>query len=301
MDKSQLIADIVTMWKKYGDDRQTLCYGVDRAHAKHIQEAFLSHGIPAGYVDSFTEMDERRMIAKQFADGDLRVICNVGVLTTGIDWDVRCIILARPTKSDKLFQQIIGRGLRIAEGKEDCIIIDHSDTHARLGFVTGIDEKYPTLCDGKPKESSGSDKEEPLPKECKKCHFMKPPKVHECPNCGFKPEKVSDVEHVDGDLQEITPGNKRNQQESDQQKKAFYGGLLAYANNKSYKEGWASRMYKDRYGVWPEFKSVSRPAQIPSDVAGFIKHWQIKQRHRRRKNAVTADQALDRLRGMLRS
>ena len=56
----------------------------------------------------------------------------------GIDWDVRCIILARPTKSEMLFVQIIGRGLRLAEGKEDCLILDHSDTHLRLGFVTGL-------------------------------------------------------------------------------------------------------------------------------------------------------------------
>ena len=73
-----------------------------------------------------------------FHDGGIRVVCNVGVLTTGVDWDVRALILARPTKSEMLFVQIIGRGLRTAEGKDYCLILDHSDNHTRLGFVTDI-------------------------------------------------------------------------------------------------------------------------------------------------------------------
>lgn len=64
------------------------------------------------------------------------MIASVGCLTTGVDLDVRCIVLARPTKSEMLFVQIIGRGLRRAPGKVDCLILDHSDTHSRLGFVT---------------------------------------------------------------------------------------------------------------------------------------------------------------------
>lgn len=114
MDKKPLVADIVETWMKLGQNRPTLCYGVTRVHAKHIQQEFERAGVPCGYIDSYTELDERRQIAKQFADGELKVICNVGVLTTGIDWDVRCIILARPTKSDMLFQQIVGRSLRTA-------------------------------------------------------------------------------------------------------------------------------------------------------------------------------------------
>ena len=51
---------------------------------------------------------------------------------------MRCIILARPTKSEMLFVQMIGRGLRTADGKADCLILDHSDNHLRLGFVTDI-------------------------------------------------------------------------------------------------------------------------------------------------------------------
>lgn len=54
-------------------------------------------------MDAYTPDKEREEIREKFHDGEYRVVCNVGVMTTGVDWDVRCIILARPTKSDILF------------------------------------------------------------------------------------------------------------------------------------------------------------------------------------------------------
>jgi DNA repair protein RadD len=138
MNKKPLVADIVTTWLKHGAGRSTLCFAVDRAHAKHIQEMFEEAGVRAGYIDCLTKDDERKDIRSKFASGDYQVVCNVGVLTTGVDWDVRCIILARPTKSEILFVQIIGRGLRPAKGKDHCLVLDHSDTTSRLGFVTDI-------------------------------------------------------------------------------------------------------------------------------------------------------------------
>ena len=85
-------------------------------------------------------------IGRRLREGQIKVVCNVYCLTTGVDWDVRCIILARPTKSEILYTQIIGRGLRTAEGKTDCLVLDHSDTTLRLGFVTDI--HHETLDDG---------------------------------------------------------------------------------------------------------------------------------------------------------
>lgn len=278
MDKNPLVADIVETWLKLGEDRPTLCYGVNRAHAKHIQQQFLSRGVACGYIDSYTEMDERRETARQFKEGVLQVICNVGVLTTGIDWDVRCIILARPTKSDILFQQIIGRGLRTADGKADCLILDHSDTHLRLGFVTDIDGKYLELCDGSPKEKSATkEKDEPLPKECMKCHYLKPPKVHVCPACGFKPEAQSKIETADGELQELKAKKKLNRELTDWQKKDFFGELQHYAMQKGYKPGWAANKYRERFSVWPNAHKDAAPKEPTPETLDYLKHLNIKQ------------------------
>jgi len=124
MNKPPLVADLVQTWKQRAEGRPTLAFGVDRAHAKAIQADFLAAGIACGYIDAFTERRDREVIAGQFNRGELQVVANVGCLTTGVDWDVRCIVLARPTKSEILFTQIIGRGLRTAPGKQDCLARD---------------------------------------------------------------------------------------------------------------------------------------------------------------------------------
>lgn len=275
MDKSPLIADIVTMWKRYGEGRPTLCYGVNRAHAKHIQEQFIGSGVPAGYIDAYTDIDERREVARQFHAGEIKVICNVGVLTTGIDWDVRCIILARPTKSEILFQQIVGRGLRTAEGKEDVVIIDHSDTHIRLGFVTDVDLKHTDLNRGKKQDSTGAEKDVPLPKECPSCHYLKPAKVSQCPQCGFKPQKQSDVEQVDGELVELTQ-KRANRKDTPEYKKRFYGELLSYCYQYNKKKGYAAYLYKSVYGVWPNKYKDAKLMPVSKETLNFVKHNLIK-------------------------
>lgn len=267
MDKAPLIADIVRTWKTLGEDRPTLLFAVNRAHADHCRQQFESAGIPAGYIDANTEPEERRIIAAQFARGEVKVVCNVGCLTTGIDWDVRCIILARPTRSEMLFVQMVGRGLRTAEGKNDCILIDHSDTHQTLGFVTDI--HYEELSDGAKKKAKKKDQEQPLPKECPKCHFLRAPKVSLCPACGFKPERSSEVDHIEGELQEIKPKGDK------QTKQRWYSMLLSHCRAMGYSDGWAANKYRSRFDVWP--RGLSSNLMTPdAEVAGWIKHEQIK-------------------------
>lgn len=104
MSKADLIADIVTTWIKKGENRPTFCFAVNRRHAQEIQHQFLNAGIPAGYVDAYTPVEEREAMINQLRDGELKVICNIGTMTTGVDAPfVSCIILARPTKSEMLY------------------------------------------------------------------------------------------------------------------------------------------------------------------------------------------------------
>jgi len=139
MNTAKLTADIVETWLDRGEGRPTLCFAVNRAHAQNLCDAFNRAGVPAAYVDGETPLDERDELAVDFKAGKYKIICNVGVMTTGVDLPfVSCLIIARPTKSEMLCCQIVGRGLRLADGKKDCIILDHSDTTKRLGFVTDM-------------------------------------------------------------------------------------------------------------------------------------------------------------------
>jgi DNA repair protein RadD len=270
MSEAKLTADIVQTWLQKGEDRPTLAFCVDRAHARKLQEQFEAAGVHCGYVDAFTTRPERKEIADKFRARLFQVICSVGTLTTGIDWDVRCIILARPTKSEILYVQIIGRGLRTAVGKTECLILDHSDSTLRLGFVTDIHHTH--LDDGSPRQSSTvkGEKEEPKPRECPACHVLKAPKVHVCPNCGFAPARQPTVETREGELVEL---KRRGKDIGDKQ--SVYSGLLWLANQRGYKKGWAANQYRQAFGVWPA-RLVERPEYPSNELRSWVTSQQIR-------------------------
>jgi hypothetical protein len=198
------------------------------------------------------------------------VICNVGVLTTGFDADVRCIILARPTKSEILYTQMIGRGLRTADGKDHCLILDHSDTTIRLGFVTDIHKDH--LDDGK----SGKpivDRKAPLPKECAKCHFLKPPKTLICPACGFQPVPQSKVETAKGELYELGRGKVVKPHEvQPPELQRWYSDMIRYADLRGYKKGWAYYAFQDKFKQPPPRWLMEQPSHTVSpDVDSWIR------------------------------
>jgi DNA repair protein RadD len=282
MNDNPLVADVVDTWLRRAQNRPTFCFAVDRAHAKHLQAKFAEAGVSTGYIDAYTPINERTEIKRQFHSGGICVVCNVGCLTTGIDWDVRCIVLARPTKSEILFVQIIGRGLRNAEGKEDCLILDHSDTHLRLGFVTDI--HHDCLDDGRRRARSKASDRNRLPKECPRCAFLKPPGTRVCPVCGFKAEATTDIEVIDGELVEITRGKERDAAPSNEEKAAFYAQLKGYADERGYASGWAAHKFREKYNVWPNaYRDVPAVEPTPK-VLSWIKSRQIawaksKQRH----------------------
>lgn len=274
MSEGGLVAGIVENWLANGEDRPTFCFCVDVAHAEKVQDRFRRAGIDCEIITADTKDYDRQDIKRRFHTGETRVVVNVGTLTTGVDWDVRCIILARATKSDMLYVQMMGRGLRIAEGKVDCLIFDHSDTTQRLGFVTDI--HYDRLLEGKDKEKRQSEKETPLPKECKKCTYLKPVKVNKCPQCGFEPERTSDIEEVDGELVEVK-GKKKFY--TMQEKQDWYSGLIGYAKSKGQNPNSAYYRFKEKFGVFPSGQ-LSKLSSPPTDE---IRNWIVSQNIKRAK------------------
>jgi DNA repair protein RadD len=273
MNKSALVADVVDTWLDRGKGRPTLCFAVDRAHAKNLQQRFVDRGIKAEYIDAYTDELERLAIAERFHAGEVEVVCNVGCLTTGIDWDVRCIILARPTKSEMLFVQMIGRGLRTADGKDDCLILDHSDNHTRLGFVTDI--HHDELDDGKPRAKAEPKEPSALPKKCPKCTFLKPPKLLVCPSCGFKPEPKCTVVNRDGELIELTDRRTIAAVSQAQDKIKFYQELKCYGVNRGYKPGWIAYKFREKFGHWPNGLEHLPPIDPSPSTYSWIKSRQI--------------------------
>ena len=111
-------------------------------HAKEILQS-----LPAGesaVVVGDTEDAERDQIIEAFKRQELKYLVNVSVLTTGFDAPhVDVIAVLRPTESASLYQQIVGRGLRLAPGKTDCLILDYTGQSHDL-FSPDIDEDKPS-------------------------------------------------------------------------------------------------------------------------------------------------------------
>jgi DNA repair protein RadD len=126
-------------------------------HAKEILK-LLPKGVSELIVGD-TLLDERDSIIQDFKNKKIKYLVNVSVLTTGFDAPhVDLIAILRPTESAGLYQQIIGRGLRLAPNKKDCLILDYTGQDHSI-FSPEIGEDRP------------SDKTVPVEIECPSCEY----------------------------------------------------------------------------------------------------------------------------------
>jgi len=109
-------------------DRRTIAFCVTVNHARHLCRSLNVLGVPAGIVHGAMRSEQRAQALADFRVGTTQVLCNVAVLTEGFDDPgVSCIAMARPTRSEGLYAQCVGRGTRLAPGKKDCLILDFVD------------------------------------------------------------------------------------------------------------------------------------------------------------------------------
>jgi superfamily II DNA or RNA helicase len=122
---------IVKAWQTHAFDaahpygRLTAAFTPDIASAEALAAEFVGAGVPAACITQNTRARDRDRINREFSAGNIRVLVNVMVLTEG--WDVPevdCVLMARPTKLPGLYAQVVGRGLRLAPGKVDCLVLD---------------------------------------------------------------------------------------------------------------------------------------------------------------------------------
>jgi hypothetical protein len=110
-------------------DRRTIAFCVTVNHARNLCRSLNVLGVPSGIVHGALPAAQRARALADFRAGATQVLCNVAVLTEGFDDPgVSCIAMARPTRSEGLYAQCVGRGTRLHPGKEDCLILDFVDT-----------------------------------------------------------------------------------------------------------------------------------------------------------------------------
>lgn len=127
----------VAGWVKYAHQRPTIAFTAGVQHAHDLAEVFNAEGIVARPVSGETPKDERRQILADYRAGVVTVITNDSVFTEGTDLPTTsCVLMAKPTKSALLYEQCLGRGLRLSPGKEDCILLDVIDVAKKHSLMT---------------------------------------------------------------------------------------------------------------------------------------------------------------------
>lgn len=163
-----------------GIDRKSwlvFCCGIE--HARQVREALATRGIESACVFGDTHLDERDATVQRFRAGALRAVVNVGVFTTGFDApNVDMIVLLRATESPGLYVQMVGRGLRRAPGKTDCLVLDFGGNVERHGPLDAI-------------KTGGGEKDDEEPgappvRKCPECLTFVLISLKVCPECGFE-------------------------------------------------------------------------------------------------------------------
>jgi len=137
-------------------DRRTIAFCVTVRHAENLARSLRELGVPAAMVCGEMPKPDRSRTLQRFAEGTLRVITNVGVLTEGFDDPgVSAVAMVRPTRSVSMYLQCVGRGMRLSPDSEDCLVLDFVDLSS-LDVVTTA-----TLDASAKGEPAQADEEEP--------------------------------------------------------------------------------------------------------------------------------------------
>ena len=139
LNKRPSIERLYQSFEEYGKDRKGIVYAINISHAKKIIELYQEHGIKAVAIDSKTPAAERQADIEAFRKGDIQVLVNVDIFSEGFDCpDVEFVQLARPTLSLAKYLQMVGRGLRVAKGKKNCVIIDNVGLYRVFGLPSQV-------------------------------------------------------------------------------------------------------------------------------------------------------------------
>lgn len=268
---TQLVGDIIANWQKHANGRQTVAFAPSINHSKELVRQFQAAGIAAEHIDGYMDVEEREDILKAHNNGEFLILSCSRLLNTG--WDspsTSCLIDCFPTKSYITYVQRIGRIMRISDGKDNAIVLDHAGNVGRFGFAEDI---VPVELDDGDKDYNERNQIKEQPE--------KEIKVHDCPqcfrqftglrcSCGYEIPIKAQIESDNEELVKLA--KSENKLYTKDQKQSFFSQLLTYAESKGYKEAWVSHKYREKFGVWPNAidKHQLKPEQISPEVANWI-------------------------------
>lgn len=204
MCKPVHVQSCVDAWEEHikNQRHKTLIFCTSIEHAEVVAQAFNAHGVSSCAIHSKLSPVEEKARMEALVQGTMQVFTSVAKLTTGMDVaDIDAIIMARPTESASLYQQCVGRGQRLADGKTDCLVIDLVGCTQKFGTdmdnlivsvprTAGSGEAPKKICQGEHEDGTV-------------CGASVHASLAYCPECGFKFPMTEEVEAAMGTLKEV--------------------------------------------------------------------------------------------------
>lgn len=245
-----VFGDVIQHYRKYADGLQSICYCSSIKHSEAMAEEFRNAGINAIHFDGNTPKTERADIIRRFRSGEIKILCNVDLISCGFDVpDCWCCILLRPTASTALYIQQAMRALRPALFKT-AVILDHVNNYERHGLPDD-DREWSLSAPVKQRKQYGDDGKL-IVRQCTNCFCTYKTGPAVCPNCGYKAEptaqEIKNIKEIH--LEEIKQNYREKasaavQDKTPEECKSLME-LQAYAKQRGYKPGWAFLQAKKR-------------------------------------------------------
>jgi len=245
VDKPSITGDAVKHYQKLAPGRRAVAFCISVEHAVHVSESFRAAGISAQAIDGGMDRTLRASVLSEFSAGRIQVLASCDLISEGFDVPaIEAAILLRPTQSVGLYLQQVGRALRTFPGKTEAIILDHAGNVSRHGLP---DEERVWSLDGSAKKKGAQKSEVPV-KTCGSCFATVASAATHCA-CGFEfPVVKREVEHVEGELQEVDLATAVRMRRAEQGRAQSEQDLVAIGRQRGMKrpELWARHVIRAR-------------------------------------------------------
>lgn len=240
VDKPKIVGDVVAHYRKLADGLPAVAFCVTVKHAENVAREFRAQGYRAMSADGTMSDDDRKRVLGGLATGEVQVLCTCDLISEGTDIPaISTAILLRPTMSEGLYLQQVGRALRPMSGKSEAIVIDHVGNVRRHGVPDEV--RQWELTHDKVKTRREAVNKVKI-KVCTSCYAVFHP-APSCPMCGEVCEVKRDAPNaVDGELELVTQAKKLKRMEVGTAR--TLEDLRTIAAERGYKSGWVWRMAK---------------------------------------------------------
>lgn len=244
LDRPTVTGDAIDHYQRLAPGQPAIAFCCTTQHAEHVAQQFRAAGIRAETLLGSTPLERREQLVAQLRDGSLQVMVTVDVVSEGFDCPGAVVaILLRPTQSEGLYLQQVGRVLRPACDKTCALVLDHVGNVHRHGFPDDL--RRWTLDDSR-KRSRGNGPAAPSVRTCQHCFAAFRPQPT-CPVCGHNcaPQNPRQIKQVSGELKELKREEVK-QRVAERKAARTLQQLLALAKERGYSPGWAHKIHNAR-------------------------------------------------------